>query len=139
MGLEGLTIRRATPDDAAGVARVINEAILGGSPSLLDTPFSEDDERAYIQGLPARAFIHVAELPGEGIVGVQTITLAADYTTRELDHVATMGTWVAARLPAARHRAAAGGRVLCRRPRGRLREDLHRHPRRQPRLARLPS
>jgi L-amino acid N-acyltransferase YncA len=94
---EDLTIRRATPNDAAGVARVINEAILGGSPSLLDTPFSEDDERAFILALPPRAFIHVAELPGEGIVGAQTITLAADFTTRELDHVATMGTWVAAR------------------------------------------
>jgi L-amino acid N-acyltransferase YncA len=97
LSLDDLTIRQATPDDAAGVARVINEAILGGSPSLLDTVFSEQDERAFIEGLPARAFIHVAELPGEGIVGAQTITLAADFTTRELDHVATMGTWVAAR------------------------------------------
>lgn len=97
MSLQDLTIRRATPNDAAGVARVINEAILGGSPSLLDTPFDEDDERAFILALPPRAFIHVAELPGEGIVGAQTITLAADFTTRELDHVATMGTWVAGR------------------------------------------
>jgi L-amino acid N-acyltransferase YncA len=97
LSLADLTIRRATPDDAAGVARVINEAIHEGSPSLLDTPFSEDDERAYIQGLPSRAFIHVAELSGVRIIGAQTITLAADYTTRELDHVATMGTWVATR------------------------------------------
>jgi L-amino acid N-acyltransferase YncA len=97
LSLEGLTIRRATPADAAGIAGVINEAILGGSPSLLDAPFSEEDERAFILGLPPRAFIHVAELTGEGIVGAQTIALAADFTTRELDHVATMGTWVAAR------------------------------------------
>jgi L-amino acid N-acyltransferase YncA len=107
VGLEDLTIRRATPDDAAGVALVINEAILGGSPSLLDTPFSEEDERAFIRSLPARAFIHVAELPGEGIVGAQTITPAADHMTRELDHVATVGTWVAAR-----HRRSGIGRRL---------------------------
>ena len=107
MGLEDLTIRRATSDDAAGVARVINEAILEGSPTLLDTPFSEEDERAYIERLPERAVIHVAELPGEGIVGAQTITTAADFATRQLDHVATMGTWVVSR-----HRRSGIGRRL---------------------------
>ena len=95
--VEALVVRRATLDDAAGVARVLNEAILGDAPSLLDTAFSDDDERAYIAALPERAFIHVAELPGEGIVGVETVTTEADYSTHELDHVATMGTWVAAR------------------------------------------
>lgn len=92
-----ITVRRATVDDAAAVARLINEVILGGSPSLLDTPFSEEDERAYIDSLPARAFIHVAELPGGEVIGAQTIAPAADFTTRELDHVATMGTWIDAR------------------------------------------
>jgi L-amino acid N-acyltransferase YncA len=93
--VQGLTIRRATPDDAAGVADVINQAIADGSPTLLDTSFSEEDERAYIAGLPARGFIHVAELPGEGIVGAQTVTMEAAYPSTLLDHVATMGTWVA--------------------------------------------
>jgi len=89
-------IRRATPDDAPGVARVLNEAILGQTWSLLDTTFSDDEERAFIAALPERAFIHVAELPGEGIVGVQTVTNEVGYATHEFDHVATMGTWVAA-------------------------------------------
>ena len=92
-----IVVRRATADDAAAVARLINEVILAGLPSLLDTPFSEDEERAYIAGLPARGFIHVAELPDEGVVGAQTIVPAGDFTTRQLDHVATMGTWIDAR------------------------------------------
>jgi L-amino acid N-acyltransferase YncA len=92
-----ITVRQATVDDAAAVARLINEVILGGSPSLLDTPFSDEDERTYIESLPARAFIHVAELPAGEVIGTQTIAPAADFTTRELDHVATMGTWIDAR------------------------------------------
>jgi L-amino acid N-acyltransferase YncA len=92
---DGPVVRRATPADAAGVARVINEAIADGHFSLLDTPLSVDAEREFIAGLPERGFVHVAEAPGVGIVGVQTLAPYADFATHELDHVATLGTWVA--------------------------------------------
>ena len=92
--LDGLVVRRATPADAAGVARILNEVIEDGRFSLLDTPFSEEAERAYIEALPERGFIHVGELPGEGIVGFETLEPYAGFVTHELDHVATMGTWV---------------------------------------------
>jgi len=42
----GIGIRLAVPDDAAGVAGVLNGAILDGSPTLLDTTFTVDEERA---------------------------------------------------------------------------------------------
>ena len=87
-------IRKATPDDAGGVAAVLNGAILGGSPTLLDTPFSVEDERAYIEALPARGFIHVAETPEDGIVGFQTVVPWSEFVTTAHDHVATMGTYV---------------------------------------------
>jgi phosphinothricin acetyltransferase len=102
-------IRRATPEDAAGVAAVLNGAILGGSPTLLDTPFSVEDERAHIEGLPARGFIHVAELPGAGIVGFQAVIPWSDFVTTAHDHVATMGTYVDAR-----HRRRGVGAALAR-------------------------
>ena len=104
-----LSVRRATPDDAGGVAAVLNGAITGGSPTLLDTPFAVEDERAYIESLPARGFIHVAELPGAGIVGFQTVIPWSDFVTTAHDHVATMGTYVAAA-----HRRCGVGAALAR-------------------------
>ncbi|NLE21963.1 MAG: N-acetyltransferase [Actinobacteria bacterium] len=98
------TIRRATPEDAAGVAAVLNGAILGGSPTLLDTPFSVEEERAYIEGLPARGFILVAETPDAGIVGFQVVVPWSEFATTAHDHVATMGTYV----DAARRRLGVG-------------------------------
>jgi L-amino acid N-acyltransferase YncA len=97
VGLTGLTLRRATVADAAGAVRVLNEAITGGAPTLLDTPLSEQEERAFIQSLPPRCALHVAELPGEGIVGIQGLTLAVRYASRQLDHVGEIGTYVAER------------------------------------------
>lgn len=104
-----VSIRRATPADAEAVAAVLNGAILGGSPTLLDTPFSVEDERAYIEGLPARGFIHVAELPGPGVAGFQAVIPWSDFVTTAHDHVATMGTYVDAA-----HRRRGVGAALAR-------------------------
>ncbi|MCX6374304.1 MAG: GNAT family N-acetyltransferase [Actinobacteria bacterium] len=90
-------VRKATPDDAAGVAAVLNGVIAGGRHSLLDTPFTVAEERAYIEALPERSFIHVAVSAGSGIIGFQTVIPWNTFATREFDHVATMGTYVDAR------------------------------------------
>jgi len=89
-----VSVRRAGPDDAAGVAAVLNQVIAGGRHSLLDTPFSIAEERAYIEGLPERSFLHVAEAADSGVVGFQTVIPWNTFVTREFDHVATMGTYV---------------------------------------------
>jgi len=89
----GRSIRRATPDDAAGVAAVLNGVIVGGRHSLLDTPFTEAEERAYMEALPERSFLHIAEAAGD-ILGFQTVNPWNTFATREFDHVATMGTYV---------------------------------------------
>jgi len=93
-GAAGFNVRKATPEDAEGVAAVLNGAILGGSATILDTPFSVEEERAYIESLPPRSFIHVAETPGAGIVGFQAVIPWSDFATTAHDHVATMGTFV---------------------------------------------
>ncbi len=72
---------------------MLNAIIEEGRHSLLDTPFSVADERAFIEALPARAFLHVAEAGG-AIVGVQTVEPWSSFASHECDHVATMGTWV---------------------------------------------
>jgi L-amino acid N-acyltransferase YncA len=89
----GIGIRRATSEDAAGVAAVLNGVIAGGRHSLLDTPFTVAEERAYIDALPERSFLHIAEAGGE-IIAFQTVIPWNTFTTGELDHVATMGTYV---------------------------------------------
>jgi L-amino acid N-acyltransferase YncA len=89
-----ISIRRADADDAAGIADVLNEVIIGGRHSMLDTPFSVEGEREYIEALPERAFIHVAETPEGKILALQTMEPWSGFLTHEFDHVATMGTWV---------------------------------------------
>ena len=93
-----ISIRQGSADDAAGIAEVLNEVIIGGRHSMLDTPFSVEGEREYIEALPERAFIHVAETPECDIVALQTIEPWSGFLTHEFDHVATMGTWVTAPL-----------------------------------------
>jgi len=103
--LRSLLIRPVTLDDAEGVARVLNEAIVDGRYSLLDTPFSVAAERDYIAAFPARGVFNVAELEGAGIVAAQSLEPFSQYTTHEHDHVLTMGTWVS---EAYRRRGVAG-------------------------------
>ena len=79
--LQGPQIRPVTVDDAEGVARVLNEAIVDGRFSLLDTPFSVAAERQYIAAFPARGVFNVAELDGEGIIAVQSLEPFSQYAT----------------------------------------------------------
>ena len=85
-------VRRATVEDAARVAEVLNAVIAEGIHTLFDSPFSEEDERRFIASLNERAALFVAEVNGE-IVGVQSLDLFLNYG-RSTSHVATMGTWL---------------------------------------------
>ena len=85
-------VRRATVDDAAPIADVLNGVIAEGMYTLFDTPFSVEEEREFLTSLSPRSAVFVAERDGV-IVGVQSLDLFLDYgqSTR---HVATMGTWL---------------------------------------------
>jgi len=88
----GVLIRRATPGDAPHVAAVLNGVIAEGALTLFETPFSVDDERAFISSLGPRSALHVAEVNGV-IAGVQSIDLFSSVAP-SIAHVATMGTWI---------------------------------------------
>jgi len=91
MEKSSVKIRRATPDDAKGVADVI-ASIVDEDKYTVMRKFSEPEERAYIQTLSPREEIFVADADGR-IVGVQTLSLGHSYSDK-MAHVATMGTWI---------------------------------------------
>lgn len=89
-------VRKATPDDAAAVASVLNSVILEGEHTALTRRFTVEEERAFIAGLCERSALFVAEMDGE-IAGIQSIEpdASARYTD-SMRHVANVGTWMRA-------------------------------------------
>ncbi len=88
-----LQVRDARPDDAAAITRILNPIIEAGTFTALDTPFTVEAERAFIEGFPARGIFHVAEDRKGHLVGFQDVSPFADYT-RAFDHVGVIGTFV---------------------------------------------
>jgi len=87
-------VREARPDDAAEVVRILNPIIEAGAFTVLDTPFSVEAERRFIESFPARGIFHVAEDRAAGsLLGFQDVSPFADYT-RAFDHVGVIGTFV---------------------------------------------
>ena len=104
---DAVVIRRVRPADAAAISCILNAVIKNGSFSLLDTPFSEPEEREYIQRFSARGVFNVAKIRTEGVVAFQSLEPHATFKTTAFDHVLTMGTYVAER----RRREGIGTRL----------------------------
>jgi L-amino acid N-acyltransferase YncA len=88
-----IRIRDARPDDAAGITRILNPIIEAGTFTALDTPFTVEAERAFIERFPPRGIFHVGEDESGRLVGFQDVSPFADYT-RAFDHVGVIGTFV---------------------------------------------
>jgi len=87
-------IREATPDDAEGVLGVLNPIIETGAYTILDTPFTVDQEREFIRNFPRRGIFNVAVAPADGaIAGFQVLEPLLPFT-HACDHVGTIGTYV---------------------------------------------
>ena len=87
-----LTIRQVQEDDAEGVAAILNRIILARAYTALDTPFTVEEERAFIAQFPQRGLFLAAVAHGR-IVGFQNVQPYATYT-RAFDHVGVIGTYV---------------------------------------------
>jgi L-amino acid N-acyltransferase YncA len=89
-----IEVRPATIDDAEAIVAILNPIIAAGIYTAFDTPFTVEAERAFIQNLPARAVLHVADdRTDQRVVGFQIMEPFATYT-HAFDHVATLGTYV---------------------------------------------
>jgi L-amino acid N-acyltransferase YncA len=89
-----LEIREATLDDADGIVAVLNPIIDSGAYTILDTPLTAEDERAFIKNCSPRGVFLVAIDRTDGaVVGFQNTQPLATYT-HALDHVGDIGTYV---------------------------------------------
>ena len=103
-----LLIRDATPEDAEGIAAVLNPIILARRYTVLDTPVSTEAERAFIEAFPPRGIFHVAvDAATRTIVGFQNMEPIATYTGA-FSHVGSIGTFVDLR----RRRQGIGSRLF---------------------------
>ena len=89
-----IAIRHATSDDAEAIARILNTIIEARVYTALDTPFTVEQERVFIERFPSRGVFHVAVDTSDGrVVGFQNVEPFATYT-HAFDHVAVIGTYV---------------------------------------------
>ncbi|MDP6581962.1 MAG: GNAT family N-acetyltransferase [Vicinamibacterales bacterium] len=89
-----VTVRPVRPDDAEGVAAVLNPIIEARTFTALDTPVTVEAERDFIHRFPTRGIFHVAVADSDqSIVGFQNVEPFAGYT-RAFDHVGVIGTYV---------------------------------------------
>ena len=92
LGLE-VRIRPVCPDDAPGVARLLNELIATAAPIAFDAPLTEAAERSYIAAFPERGVFLVAVAPDDSLIGFQSLEPFAT-STHLFDHVGVIGTYV---------------------------------------------
>ena len=87
-------IREVTPDDAQGIIDILNPIIEEGLYTILDTPFSLEEEIQFINNFPPRGVFQIALNPNDSsVVGFQNVEPFANYT-HAFDHVGIIGTYV---------------------------------------------
>jgi ribosomal protein S18 acetylase RimI-like enzyme len=101
-----VTIRRATPDDAAALVALLEAIASERVYTAIDEVWSVDTQRRYLAALSPRACVHVAETPAGELAGYQVLDLWAP-TLHSMAHAGQIGTFLA---PAWRGRGV--GRAL---------------------------
>ena len=94
-----LSVRPATPDDAAAIAVVMHIIVSERVHSAIDRAWSADEERAYLRSLSSREVVHVVTDGALGIVGLQVLDRWS--TIDSMAHVGQVGTFI---LPSHRRR-----------------------------------
>jgi ribosomal protein S18 acetylase RimI-like enzyme len=94
-----LSVRPATPDDAAAIAVVMQIIVSERAHSAIDRAWSADEERTYLISLSSREVVHVVTDATLGIVGLQVLDRWS--TLDSMAHVGQVGTFI---LPSHRRR-----------------------------------
>ena len=88
-----LQIRRASPDDAEGIARIMSAVAAERVHSAIDRAWTVAEQRAYLASLSAREALHVAVAPTGEIVGCQGLDLYSSMLPA-MAHVGQLGTFL---------------------------------------------
>jgi L-amino acid N-acyltransferase YncA len=90
-----IRIRPVQVEDAEGIVRVLNPLVESGSYTVLDRPFTVEQERHFIASFPGQGVFQVAQRdPGDLIVGFQNVEPFATTYTEAFAHVGVIGTYV---------------------------------------------
>jgi len=90
----GRRIRRASPDDAAGIVSVLGAVAGERVHSAIDRAWPIEQERRYLESLSPREIVHVAVDERSEIVGVQILDRWS--ALESMAHVGQLGTFVLA-------------------------------------------
>ena len=92
--MSDFTIRAARPRDALAIITIWNPIIESGKYTAFDTPFTEKQERAYIENQTERDIFHVAERESDGVIaGFQSMSPYPS-VGQSMAHVGVIGTFV---------------------------------------------
>ena len=88
-----LRIRRAVPEDAAGIVAALNVVAAERIHSAIDRVWTVEEERRYLESRSPREVIHVAVDDTRGIVGLQILDLWSSILN-SMAHVGQVGTFL---------------------------------------------
>lgn len=86
-------IRRASADDAAAIAAVLQQIASERVHSAIDQAWANEEQRRYLQSLSAREAFHVAVAASGEVVGHQSLELYSRVLA-SMTHVAQLGTFL---------------------------------------------
>ena len=88
-------IRRASVDDAAAIANVLDAVVSERIHSAIDRAWTAEEQRTYLASLSSREAFHVACVGSDTIIGYQSLDL---YSTilPSMAHVGQLGTFLLA-------------------------------------------
>jgi ribosomal protein S18 acetylase RimI-like enzyme len=86
-------IRRAVPEDAAGIVAVLDVVAAERIHSAIDRVWTVEDERRFLEALSPREAIHVAVDDARGIVGLQILDRWSALLA-SMAHVGQVGTFL---------------------------------------------
>ena len=91
--MSALEIRRALPEDAAGIVAVLEVVAAERIHSAIDTVWTVEQEASYLKSLSRRESFHVAVDARAGIIGFQSLDLWSALLP-SMAHVGQVGTFL---------------------------------------------
>jgi RimJ/RimL family protein N-acetyltransferase len=86
-------IRRATVEDAGGIATVLRSVVSERVHSAIDHAWTADQQRGYLQSLSSREVFHVAIAAAGDVIGYQSLDRYSSLLSA-MAHVGQLGTFL---------------------------------------------